>query len=152
MEHKQRGRSWRIALGLSVIFNLFFIAIIGGHIWRNRIVDVGGKAPFAVVLAHAEAGLTPEDAKAFDAAIRQGAPQYVEAARRLRRARLAVRDQVMAESFDSQKAQAALADWQTAWNAFMNAFDPSLIEALSKVTPDGRRQLVAQRHVGALSP
>lgn len=146
------SNAWRIALALSVILNLFFIAVIGGHVWRNRIVDMGGKPPFAAALARAEAGLSPEDAKAFDVAIRQGMPQYMAAAQRLRHARLAVRDQVVAGHFDPEKTRAALNDWQSAWNGFLGAFDDSLIEALAQVSPEGRLKLVAQRRGEGLAP
>lgn len=146
------SNAWRIALALSVILNLFLIAVIGGYVWRNRIVDIGGKPPFAAALARAEAGLSPEDAKAFDVAIRQGMPQYMAAAQRLRHARLAVRDQVVAEHFDPEKTRAALNDWQSAWNGFLGAFDDSLIKALAQVSPEGRRKLVAQRRGEGLAP
>ena len=146
------SKAWRVALALSVILNLFFIAVIGGTVWRNRIAGMGGRPPFAAALARAEAALSPEDAKAFDAAIRRGMPHYIAAARRLRHARLAVRDQVVAEHFDPDKTRAALNDWQSAWNDFLSAFDDSLIKALAQVSPEGRRKLVAQRHVEPLAP
>lgn len=146
------SKAWRIALALSVILNLFFIAVIGGYVWRNRIAGMGGRPPFAAALARAEAGLSPRDAKAFDAAIRQGVPQYIAAAWRLRQTRLAVRDQVTAEHFDPEKTRAALNDWQSAWNGFLSTFDDSLIKALAQVSPEGRRKLVAQRHVERLTP
>lgn len=152
MDQMRVSRPWRIALGVSVILNLFFVAIIGGHVWRARMGGLGGRPPFAAALARAEAGLSPDDAKAFDAAIRRGGPQYIAAARQLRHARLAVRDQVMAENFDPKKTQEALASWQTAWTGFLGAFDGSLVEALAQVSPEGRRKLVAQRRVEPLSP
>lgn len=144
--------AWRIALALSVILNLFLIAVIGGHVWRSRIAERGGRPAFAAALARAEAGLSPADARAFDAAIRQGGPQYIAAARRLRQARLAVRDQVVAEHFDPEKTRAALNDWQSAWNGFLSGFDDSLIKALAQVSPEGRRNLVAQRRAEGLAP
>lgn len=152
MEQQHVSRPWRIALGLSVILNLFLLANIGGGIWRTHMLEQGGRSGLADALARAEAGLSADDAKAFDAVIRKGAPHYIEAAHRLRRARLAVRDQVTAQDFDPRKTRQALADWQTAWIDFLNAFDGPLVDALAQVSPEGRRQLVAQRRAEPLSP
>lgn len=150
MDRKNTG--WRVALAVSVILNSFFIALIGGHAWRSRMVAMEGKTPFATILARAEAELSREDAASFDAAIRGDAPHYAEAARQLRLARTSVRDQVTAERFDAQKARTALANWQMAWNNFMGAFDDTLIKALAKVSPEGRRKLVRQRRMERLAP
>jgi len=149
MDPKSTG--WRIALAISVILNLFFIALVGGHVWRSRIA-MQGKTPFAAILARAEAGLSPEDAASFDAVVRSDAPHYLEAARQLRLARASVHDQVTADKFDPMKARAALANWQMAWNNFMGAFDDTLIKALAKISPEGRRTLAKQRRMERLAP
>jgi len=99
----------------------------------------------ARALANAEASLPPQDAAAFDAAIRGGAPRYAQAARRLLDARRALGQEITAEPFSPEGVQQALASWRTAWNGFFDAFSGTLVDALAKVSADGRRKLIADR-------
>jgi uncharacterized membrane protein len=151
MNRKNISPLW-VAFGVSFILNLFFVAVIGGHMWRAHIVGIQARSPLAAALVRAESGLSPKDAAAFDAVIRRDAPHYMEAARHLRTTRIAVRDQVTAEKFDPEKTREALARWQAAWNSFLGDFDDTLVNALAQVSPEGRRKLAFQRRAEPLAP
>lgn len=135
----------RIALPVSLILNVFFIALIGAHLWRIREGEAAYGAPLARALRNAEAVLAPEDAAAFSAVIQHEAPQYIEAAQQLRAARQALRRQITAERFNPETAQQAFAGWQVAWSRFMGDVRGPLVDALAKVSPEGRRKLIAER-------
>lgn len=140
------ARGWRrLALPISVLLNLFLVALIGGHFLHRSLPIAAGAGPVARALANAEASLPPQDAAAFDAAIRSGAPRYIEAARRLLDARRALGQEITAEPFSPEGVQQALASWRQAWNGFFDAFSGTLVDALAKVSPDGRRKLIADR-------
>jgi uncharacterized membrane protein len=139
-------QGWRrLALPISVLLNLFLVALIGGHFLHRSIPIEAGGGPVARALANAEASLPPQDAAAFDAAIRGGAPRYVEAARRLVDARRTLGQEITAERFSPESVQQALASWRTAWNGFFDTFSGTLVDALAKVSADGRRKLIADR-------
>jgi uncharacterized membrane protein len=144
------ARRWReLALPVSVALNLFFIALIGGRLLhRPPALDAGG-GPVARALVNAEASLPPQDAAAFDAAIRGDARRYIEAGRRLVDARRALGQEITAEPFNPERVKQALATWRRAWNGFFDAFSGTLVDALAKVSPDGRRKLVADRQAKA---
>lgn len=136
---------WRgIALPVSIVLNLFLIALIGGHLLRNRSDEERFRMPLARALATAEASLPPQDAAAFGAVIRRDAPHYAEAAQQIREARLQLRLQITAEHFNQAEVKQALATWQAAWNRFMDGFGNSLVEALAHISPESRRKLVAE--------
>ena len=138
--------SWRrIALPASIVLNLFFIALIGGHLLHNRTYDVGSGTPLTRALARAEASLPPQDAAAFGAVMRREAPHYAEAAQQLKEARQELARQITAEQFNQEEVRQALATWRTAWGRFMEDFGNTLVEALAQVSPEGRRKLVLDR-------
>ena len=137
-------RSWRrVAFPASIVLNLFFIALIGGHVIAAR--DQRDFDTLAQALATAEASLPPKDASAFHKVIENKAAHYEEASRQLREARHVLGQQITAEPFNADAVRQALSNWRTAWNGFFDSFSDPLVDALSVVSPEGRRKLIADR-------
>lgn len=146
MAQTQAARGWRrIAVAASVVLNIFFIALIGGHLLRGRPAIAPNESPVMRALASAEASLSPSDAAAFRQVMKTDAPRFEDAARQLAAARRAVGRQIAAEQFDADAVHQALVHWQKALNNFFDAFSDPLVEALAKVSPEGRRRLIAER-------
>lgn len=144
--------AWRrIALPASVILNLFLLAVIGGHIWhvRARAEIPGAGVALARALARADAILPADDAVAFGSVIRRDLPHFTGSVIEMRRARHELDRQIVAEPFNPAAARQALSATQTAWNHFLDDFGGTLIDALSQVSPDGRRKLVSETQFGA---
>ncbi len=138
----------RIALPVSIVLNLFLIAMIGGHVLRLRSYELNTGTLWARALARAEARLPRKDAAAFSAVIRRDAPNYAEAQQRIVEARQELRRRIAAEPFDQQAVREALATWRAAWNAFFDRFGNTLVDAVAQVSPEGRRKLVAEPRWG----
>lgn len=137
-------RTW-LALSLSVILNLFLLAVIAGHFLRGA----GGRAipisPMAGAVARAEAALDPADAAAFRAALARDRPRYVQSAEQVAAARRALAQQILAQPFDPRAASQALEAWRTDWDRFVGDFSGPLIDALAAISPQGRRRLIDAR-------
>ena len=152
MDEKRPGIPiWRrIVLPASLVLNLFFIGLIGGHMLRFHINNARLGAPLggpllARALANAEASLSAPDAAAFASVIHHDAPRYAKSARELFEARNALQRQVTAEHYNQKATMQALEAWQVSWNHFVDDFGKTLVEALGQVSPAGRRRLVAER-------
>jgi len=142
----RRGPSWRsVALTVSVLLNLFLLALIGGHVWQDSREAARERFPMSKAVARLEARLPSRDAAAFEQSLRDAAPRYAEQAQALRAARRAFNAEITAEDFDPARASQALARWRVAWNRFNDAFQGPLIEALSKISPEARRKLVVEQ-------
>lgn len=141
----------RIALPASVILNLFLLAVIGGHVWhaRTRAEIPGSGMALARALSRAEAILPPKDGAAFGEVIRRDAPRFTVSVMELRRARQELDRQIVADPFNPEAARQALSATQTAWNQFLGDFSGTLIDALSQVSPEGRRKLISETQLGA---
>ncbi len=138
----------RVALPASIVLNLFLVALIGGHLLSVRHSEPLAGDPLARALANAEASLSPADAAAFTAALRRDAPNYLEAARQLRTARVQLGREVAADTYDPARVRQALAAWQAAWSHFVDQFSDPLVEALGQVSPAGRHKLIADHRAG----
>jgi uncharacterized membrane protein len=137
----------RLALPLSVILNLFLLAVIAGHFLRHEFHRAGPAAAASplVRLARVESELDPRDAARFEAAIGRGGVGLAAAAQRMAASRRALLRQLVAEPFDARGARQALDTWRISWNAFMTQLSGPLIDALSSISPAGRRLLVKDR-------
>lgn len=134
-------------LTASLLFNVFLLAIIGGHVLRHH--GERGVTPMSAnlarALADAETSLPPSDAAKFRNVMTRGAPLYAQSAKQLAEARAALQRQIVAEPFDRQAVHSAFVAWQQSWNRLLDNADDTLIEALAQVSPEGRRKLIAQR-------
>lgn len=137
-----------LALSLSIVLNLFLLGIIAGHVIRHRArapeLAVAG-TPMTRALASAEAALDRQDAAAFRATLERDKPRYVQAAQQVAAARRGLASQIAAQPFDPRAASQALEAWRTSWNSFMSDFSGPLIDALSSISPQGRRRLIDAR-------
>ena len=144
-------RRWRrFLLPASLLLNLFLAALIGGHFLRGEIrpARLDGSL-LAHAMANAKAVLSPEDAAAFGGVFRRDAPNFAETARHLEETRTALERAITAEPFDKAAVQQALNEWQEAWNRFLGQAGASVVDALDRISPEGRRKLVAQRRQAA---
>jgi uncharacterized membrane protein len=144
-----RARSdWRwLALALSLVLNLFLLAAIGGHFLSRRVDSprfaVG--TPMAGAIARAEAVLNPTDAAAFRAVLVREQPRYAASAEAVDDARRALARRIAAQPFDPRAVSAALDAWRDSWDRFMADFSSPLTDALSAISPQGRRRLIEMR-------
>ena len=146
-----KHRRWGlIALALSLVLNLFLIAVIGGHWLGMRRAGTSTCAAMDVEasLARFESELSPNDAAAFRSVLRRDAPRYTQSMQQLAEARKALRQQILAEPFNEATASQALATWQTDLNQFMNDFRGPFMDAVAEISPEGRRRLVPARPIG----
>jgi uncharacterized membrane protein len=143
-----KGPDWRTpTLLVSILLNLFLLAVIGGHLLHVRRLEAE-RVPMAQSLARIEAELPRRDADALAGSLKRDAPLYADQARQLRAARQAFDQAMTAEPFDRERAIQALRAWRAAWTGFMDAFQSPLIDALGQVSPEGRRRLAAERGRG----
>ena len=135
---------WRLALSISVVLNLFLLALVGGHFLRASRSELPAM-PVARALARAQATLSPQDAAAFGAVVRRDAPRYVGAWREIVTARRQLEQVLAADPYDKAKAQQAFATWHEAWNQYVDKLGDTLIDGMSQISPEGRRKLIALR-------
>jgi uncharacterized membrane protein len=141
-DSRQYSVNWRrFALPASTILNLFLLALIGGYVWHLH-HGAAERLPMARILSNMEARLDRSDASAFRAVMEQGEPGLGQAAQNVSKARRDLEAQLTADSFNEQAAQQALAEWRGAAGQFMDRYGDTLIDALARVSPDGRRRLV----------
>jgi len=138
----------RLILPLSLVLNIFLVALIAGHMIRRHSGAEDPQPVLARALLSAQKHLPPADATTFATVMRTHAPHYTKAALDLARARLELEKQVAAEPFDTNAMNEALDSWKVAWIAFLKDFKEPLIEALEKISPEGRRKLVEARFPG----
>lgn len=144
-EHSRTNGHWpRAALAASTLLNLFLLAVVGGYWWHSRTNSAAPSLPLDRVLARIEANLSPKEAAAFSDVMRRKAPQYLQAALKLRATRQALSRQLEAQQLDPQASHRALVEWQRAWNQFLNDFSDPLVEGLAQVSPEGRRRLLGE--------
>lgn len=133
---------YKVALSVSVVVNLFLIAIVGSRILLAALQPHYAN-PLDQALATAEESLPPKDAAAFRHVIQTEAPTYSSAAQRLAAARHAVAQQIVVDPYDADAVRRSLESWRTDWNAFFDVFRGTLVDALGAVSAEGRRKLIA---------
>ncbi len=132
-------------LPVSLLLNLFLVAVIAGYLLRTHVHGTRAAAPLPRMLANADARLSSRDAAAFRQVLQRNESRYAQAERDLREARRTLRRQIAAEPYDPVAVRRDLAAWQSAWNRVMEGFSEPLVEALGQVSAEGRRKLVADR-------
>jgi uncharacterized membrane protein len=135
----------RIVLPASIILNLFFAALVGGYLLYDRVPESNSGSLLARALANAEAVLSPADAAALDAIIRRDGPHYANSADALTKAHQTLKKAILADPFDKEAARQALAEWRAARAGFAEDISDTLIDALARISPDGRRRLMSDR-------
>ena len=142
----QSQRSWRrFVLPCSLLLNLFLIALIGGRLLYGRAERLAGTSMLSRLTARAEAVLPRQEAQAFKAVIEREAPRFAGAREELGAARDELMRRVTADPYDKQAALQAFFVWKKAWDGFSTDFSDTLADALTQVSAEGRRKLVAGR-------
>ena len=145
MHGAPKVRHWRrAALTASVLLNLFLLALIAGHLLGNGVYQ-GEGAVIARALTNAQRSLAPNDATAFRDVMTREAPQFAAAARTLQASRSVLAHRISAPSFDRAQTEAALARWRQDWMRFTGDFSGPLLDALGRLTPQGRHALLEER-------
>lgn len=141
-----KDRTW-LVLFLSVCLNIFLIAVIGGHLLhRFSQSERPGVPALMRALERAEANLSPSDAAAFDGVVRKDLPRYVQLVQDIGNARRELEKRIAAEPYDEAAVKQAFAVWRDSWNHFLDAFGNTLVDALGKVSPEGRHKIIENRH------
>ena len=147
LETPSRGLR-RFALPVSLLLNVFLLALIGGHLLRRDAHQASLAAapiPLARALAAAEATLSPADAAAFGSVMRRESPNIAESVRQIAEARRALGRQIVADPYDTKATRDAMAAWQASWNHFFEQISNPLVDALGQISPEGRQKLVDER-------
>ena len=85
--------------------------------------------------------------------MRRDAPRYVDAAVALAAAREDVERTVAARPFDPAAVRGATVVWRADWMQFTGNVSGALVDALDRMSPDGRAILVqAERHGKGADP
>ena len=152
-EIPEQTRTWRrIVLPVSILSNLFLLAVIGGHLLQARNRNDIPWMPLARAVLRAESILPKKDADAFGAVMRRDAPRYLRSWEQLRDARQELNRQVAAEPFDPAAARKALRTTQAAWDGFLDEFSNTLVDGLAQISPEGRRKLISEAGLTAHPP
>ncbi len=141
---KPQVTTW-ILFPASVILNVFLVAIIAGHLLRRPATEPGSDSLMARAMANVEANLSAADADAFRSTIRSNAGRYSHAAADLAHARGEIEKQVAREPFDAAATKQAVSNWRDSWGHFLDDFEDTFVEALGKISPEGRHKLIEQR-------
>jgi uncharacterized membrane protein len=139
-EKEQRVR--RALLVVSLLLNLFLAALAGAQYLRHRAEAARQEPVLARVLQDVTSRLDAADAETFRSVLRQEAPHYAQARENLSRAREDIDRALLAPDFDPAATREAMKRWQTAWNAFVGSFSDVLVDAMSRLSPAGRRAIV----------
>ena len=138
----RRPTATRVVLVLSIVVNLFLLAVIGGHVLRTRAMAAYMESPVLARLASLEQRLPPDDAARFRAVLMHDAPGFMPEASELAAARRRVEQAVLAEPFDKEAVTAAIAAWRADWNRFVPDFTGPLVDALAAISSAGRHVMV----------
>jgi hypothetical protein len=136
---------WRTVLIASLLLNLFCVALTTGFLLHGRHHGRLGAVSLARALANAGASLSGSDATVFNNIVQRDAPRYAEAAQALAKSREELRHQIAADPFNPVEAKQAYAAWQTSLNMFIDDIGDTLIDALNKISPRGRRTILDER-------
>jgi uncharacterized membrane protein len=141
-----RTVGWRTGtLGASVVLNLFLIALVVGHALRWGAGEVNSQTVLTRAIARIEARLPPQDAAAFRAVMTRDEPRLLEDQKQLVEARQELKRRISAEPFDKARTREALTASRTIGDRYFDDFSDSFVDALSKVSAEGRRKLVGRR-------
>jgi uncharacterized membrane protein len=153
IENGHRQPIWgRLVLPVSLVLNIFLIALIGGHLLHRGPHERHEGLLLKRALADAEASLSAPDAAIFRSVILRDAASYSQAASELAKARDEIDRQILTEPFDKEAVKRAFAASRESWNHFTNDFADTLVDALASISPDGRQRLIMERGRGMGGP
>ncbi len=92
-----------------------------------------------------ESQLDSADAAAFEAVVQRDKSRNAEAERALVASRDALETGLASEPFDPARAKVAVANTREALDRFIDSFSATVIDALGRLSPAGRKKLVELR-------
>ena len=146
---------WRALFVVSVLLNLFFVALTIGHHFERH---PDGPPPFQLMthmFQHAAARLSPTDAEIFQTMMQQEASRYTQAREDLIHAQDDLCHLLLDPNFNAAAVHTAMARRQAAWDAFTGGFNNALVDAMDRMSPQGRRvvaHLISHRPHGPRGP
>lgn len=144
----ERGRlpkGWRVVLFASLALNLFLVAFTTGRLLHSGIHGHRTGGSLARALTNSGASLSGTDATTFNAIVQRDAARYTEAAQNLTKSRKELRHQIAADPFDPVATKQAYTRWQKDLNVYIDDVGDTFIEALTQISPQGRRKVLEQR-------
>ncbi|MBO1325747.1 periplasmic heavy metal sensor [Acetobacter sp. TBRC 12305] len=132
---------WRGLFVLSVLLNLFFVALNIGHHFEHH---PDGPPPFGVMthmFQHVGSRLSPADAQIFQTMMQQEGSRYTQAREELMSAQDDLNRLLLDPNFDAGAVHAAMLRRQAAWDSFVGGFNNALVDAMNQMTPQGRRSV-----------
>lgn len=130
---------WRTRLLFgSFALNLFMLALVGAHLLVRP--PPGGPQPERII-AHMVRELPPEDAERFRAVMATRLPAIEDAHARMEGARRAMAQAIARTPYDEAAVREAMKRWQTAWLAMSDGIGEGMLDAVTTLSPDGRRRL-----------
>ena len=142
------GKIARWLLPVSLALNIFFVVLAVRHhpFWHPRPPDAGHIADFMTP------GLPPADAAILQQSFAAHAGAMDEARKAGQDFPEKIRAALTANPFDPAALQAALKEGQSGHQAMEDAMASALIEAATKMSPEGRTALAARRQFGPPGP
>lgn len=142
------GKIARWLLPASLALNIFFVVLAVRHhpYWHPHPPDAGHIADFMT------SGLTPADAAILQQSFAAHASAMDEARKAGRDFPDKIRAALTANPFDSAALTAALKEGQSDHQAMEDAMAAALVEAATKISPEGRLALAARHQFGPPGP
>ncbi len=137
-----RPRWLYVVLAVSVLLNLFLAGFVIGRLsFPAAYVQTDAGSPAMVARARIR-DLPLMERIRFGLAIRRHASELRDARDRLREARMKAEQAITAPDYDEAKVKARFADVRRAVTAQQEALHDALADALSKLSPQSREELV----------
>ena len=134
------GRTFQIVLFASLALNLFLVGFLVArglsHTWHEE-----PRGPQAIV-ERLTRHLSGADAEVMRAAFQANQDKLAAAFSALQQARREVRQRIAADPYDPDALVKAAADVQVKWQAFIAALQDTILPAVGKLSPEGRRHLL----------
>ncbi len=142
------SRLMRTLLVTSLAANLFFCAWFGAQAWRrHRVAELAASPVAESILPQVLERLPPADRDVFRSAFSGRLPELRELQRQARAAMARVRAGMAARPFDLAAVRADMEAWRQARQRISTLFEEGLVEALPRMSDQGRLVLSQQRIV-----
>ena len=135
------GRRFQIVLFASLALNLFLVGFLVArglsHAWHHE----EPRGPQAIV-ERLTRHLSGADAEVMRSAFQANQDKLAAAFSDLQQARREMRARIAADPYDPDALAKAAADVQVKWQAFIAALQDTILPAVGKLSPEGRRHLL----------
>ncbi len=150
----------RVILAVSIALNLFLVALVGAQRWRavqvqrmampaHSLVEGRGIADPEGTLQEFLARLSPDDAAILQGAVRARLGDLLNARRDYVLAVARAREEIARDPVDPAAVREAIAEARRQRQRFGPLLEGILLDAVPRMTPEGRRALSRTPGVGA---